>query len=158
MRLFHVLILFLLNIIIINARSIMTTTAPTQISVSERPTQETAESNQSRVNSIHYKVSDSSQVDIQFEDSGEEEHEEDADESTLNSPTVDPAFVELSRQAFLRLNQGEQYVKPVVQTDEQRRLVWLTQHQKGRTEERKSKLIYFGAKSDLPPLAPTRTK
>lgn len=84
--------------------------------------------------SIRYKVSDSSQVETL--DEGDDEEGDESLESTTGNPTVDPKFLELSRQAFFHLNQGEQYIKPVVQTDEDRRLTWLAEHQR-RKEERK---------------------
>lgn len=91
--------------------------------------------------SIRYNVADSSQMEIQIDDSGEPEDDEEETENDLTTltPTVDPEFLELSRQAFFHLNQGQQYVKPVVQTDEQRRLMWLSQHQSRK--EKKSKFL-----------------
>jgi hypothetical protein len=81
-------------------------------------------------NAIRYKVSDSSQFEI-FDD-----EEEDSDESSTSNPTVDPSFAELSRQAFLHLNQGQQYIKPVAQSDEDRRLLWLGDHQRRKDEKK----------------------
>jgi hypothetical protein len=119
MRLVRTLIAFCLLTIFAESRSITpmpTTTIPTTLQ-------------QPRVfDSIRYKVADneSSQIEL-VEDSGEEEE---SVESTAPT-TIDPAFLELSRQAFLSLNQG---VKPAVVPDEDRRINWLNQHQRQRGE------------------------
>ncbi|KAI6189918.1 Bursicon [Aphelenchoides bicaudatus] len=130
MRLLYLIFLLILNLIFVNSRSITPSTTTTVNSLTTKSSHSTVEP---KYDSIRYNVAESSQMEIQLDDSGEPEEEDDETEESQEAktltPTVDPAFVELSRQAFLHLNQGQQYVKPVVQTDEQRKLMWLSEHQ-----------------------------
>ncbi|KAI6199778.1 Bursicon [Aphelenchoides besseyi] len=67
-------------------------------------------------------------------------NDESADESgdedeRSNETTEDRAsFMKLSRQAFMQLDHGDEFIRPAVQADEQRRLQWLDDHQRHKDE------------------------
>jgi hypothetical protein len=88
--------------------------------------------------SIQYKVSDSNQIEIVDD---EDEDEEDSSELTSEKPTIDPSFLELSRKAFYQLNQGQQFIKP--ESDEDEQLMWLNDQRKRKEDKTGKNLGLF---------------
>lgn len=90
----------------------------------------------SKTDSIRYKISDSSsQIEV-LDEGDEDEQEDESFEGTTEKTTVDPSFSQLSRQAFDRLRVDQQSIKPVIEADENRRLLWLADHQRRRENKK----------------------
>ncbi|KAI6237047.1 Bursicon [Aphelenchoides besseyi] len=66
----------------------------------------------------------------------DESADESGDEDERSNETTEDraSFMKLSRQAFMQLDHGDEFIKPPVQADEQRRLQWLDDHQRHKDE------------------------